>query len=144
MFENGIKKEKKMFFVLSRAWEKEKNSESPRGVEPQTFGFPRSDAIPLTTKILWWAKLITNALLCVFARENYFPNLKQLLTFVLFFLFQINCFILVSVIYVLLRKTMVKTGKENSARKSSIRYIKRNNLELTAWTIYLVKVAASL
>ena len=44
MFENGIKKEKKMFFVLSRAWEKEKNSESPRGVEPQTFGFPRSDA----------------------------------------------------------------------------------------------------
>lgn len=35
-----------MFFVLSRAWEKEKNSESPRGVEPQTFGFPRSDALP--------------------------------------------------------------------------------------------------
>ena len=96
------------------------------------------------TKIPWWARLITNALVCVFARENYFPNLKQLLTFVLFFLFQINCFILVSVIYVLLRKTMVKAGKETSARKSSIRYIKRNNLELTAWTIYLVKVAASL
>ena len=50
MFENGIKKEKKMFFVLSRAWEKEKNSEYPRGVEPQTFGFPRSDAIPLSHK----------------------------------------------------------------------------------------------
>lgn len=46
MFENGIKKEKKMFFVLSRAWEKEKNSESPRGVEPQTFGFLRYTAEP--------------------------------------------------------------------------------------------------
>ncbi|PFX17359.1 EGF-like module-containing mucin-like hormone receptor-like 1 [Stylophora pistillata] len=33
----------------------------------------------------------------------------------------INCFILVSVIYVLLRKTMVKAGEENSAKKSNIR-----------------------
>ena len=36
------------FFVLSRAWDKEKNSESPRGIEPQTFGFLRSDAQPLS------------------------------------------------------------------------------------------------
>ena len=28
-----------MFFILSRAWDKEKNSESPWGIEPQTFGF---------------------------------------------------------------------------------------------------------
>ena len=27
-----------MSFVLSRAWDKEKNSESPWGIEPQTFG----------------------------------------------------------------------------------------------------------
>ena len=30
-----------MFFVLSRAWDKE-NSESPWGIEPQTFGFRAS------------------------------------------------------------------------------------------------------
>ena len=28
-----------MFFILSRAWDKEKNSKSPWGIEPQTFGF---------------------------------------------------------------------------------------------------------
>ena len=51
MFENGIKKEKKisLFFCRERG-RKKKNSESPRGVEPQTFGFPRSDAIPLSHK----------------------------------------------------------------------------------------------
>ena len=27
-----------MSFVFSRAWDKEKNSESPWGIEPQTFG----------------------------------------------------------------------------------------------------------
>ena len=27
------------FFVLPRAWDKEKNSESPCGIEPQTIGF---------------------------------------------------------------------------------------------------------
>ena len=34
-----IQKEWKMFFILSRAWDKEKNSESLWGIEPQTFGF---------------------------------------------------------------------------------------------------------
>ena len=28
-----------MFFVWSRVWDKEKNFESPRGIEPQTFAF---------------------------------------------------------------------------------------------------------
>ena len=37
-FEHG-EELRKIFFVLSRAWDKEKNSESPRGIEPQTFGF---------------------------------------------------------------------------------------------------------
>ena len=27
-----------MFFVLPQAWNKEKNSESPQGIAPQTFG----------------------------------------------------------------------------------------------------------
>ena len=144
MFENGIKKEKKMFFVLSRAWEKEKNSESPRGVEPQTFGFPRSDAIPLSHKDSMVSEAHYKCSTLCFRQRKLFSEFKTIVDFCSFFLFQINCFILVSVIYVLLRKTMVKAGEENSARKSSIRYIKRNNLELTAWTIYLVKVAASL
>ena len=144
MFENGIKKEKKMFFVLSRAWEKEKNSESPRGVEPQTFGFPRSEAIPLSHKDSMVSEAHYKCSSLCFHQRKLFSEFKTIVDFCSIFLFQINCFILVSVIYVLLRKTMVKTGKENSARKSSIRYIKRNNLELTAWTIYLVKVAASL
>jgi len=39
----------------------------------------------------------------------------------LYIFFQINCFILVSVIYVLLKKTMVKAGGENSSRKSNTR-----------------------
>ena len=30
---------RKKFFILSRAWDKEKNSESPWGIKPQTFGF---------------------------------------------------------------------------------------------------------
>ena len=145
MFENGIKKEKKMFFLFVASVGERKKILSPHeesNLRPSDFRAPM--LYRWATKILWWARLIINDLVCVFARENYSPNLKHLLTFVLFFLFQINCFILVSVIYVLLRKTMVKAGKETSARKSSIRYIKRNNLELTAWTIYLVKVAASL
>ena len=29
-----------MFFVLSRAWDIEKNSESPRGIQPQTVSIP--------------------------------------------------------------------------------------------------------
>ena len=132
MFENGIKKEKKMFFVLSRAWEKEKNSESPRGVEPQTFGFPRSDAIPLSHKDSLVSEAHYKCSSLCFRQRKLFSEFKTIVDFCFFFKFQINCFILVSVIYVLLRKTMVKTGKENSARKSSIRYIKRNNLELTA------------
>ena len=144
MFENGIKKEKKMFFVLSRAWEKEKNSESPRGVEPQTFGFPRSDAIPLSHKDSMVSEAHYKWSSLCFRQRKLFSEFKIFVDFCSFFLFQINCFILVSVIYVLLRKTMVKAGKETFARKSSIRYIKRNNLELTAGTIYLVKVAASL
>lgn len=132
MFENGIKKEKKMFFVLSRAWEKEKNSESPRGVEPQIFGFPRSDAIPLSHKDSMVSEAHYKCSPLCFRQRKLFSEFKTIVDFCSIFLFQINCFILVSVIYVLLRKTMVKTGKENSARKSSIRYIKRNNLELTA------------
>lgn len=39
-----------------------------------------------------------------------------------FLRFQINCFILISVIYVLLTKTMIKAGDENSASKSNARY----------------------
>lgn len=132
MFENGIKKEKKMFFVLSRAWEKEKNSESPRGVEPQTFGFPSSDAIPLSHKDSMVSEAHYKCSSLCFHQRKLFSEFKTIVDFCSIFSFQINCFILVSVIYVLLRKTMVKTGKENSARKSSIRYIKRNNLELTA------------
>ena len=33
------------FFVLSQVWDKEKNSESPWRIEPQTFGFC---ALPLS------------------------------------------------------------------------------------------------
>ena len=121
-----------MFFVLSRAWEKEKNSESPRGVEPQTFGFPRSDAIPLSHKDSMVSEAHYKCSSLCFRQRKLFSEFKTIVDFCSIFSFQINCFILVSVIYVLLRKTMVKTGKENSARKSSIRYIKRNNLELTA------------
>ena len=37
------------FFILSWVWNKEKNSESPRGIEPQTFaGISRSTALPLS------------------------------------------------------------------------------------------------
>ena len=36
----------KVFFILSRAWEKEKNSESLWGMEPQAFWILRFDALP--------------------------------------------------------------------------------------------------
>ena len=36
---NNSTKRERCFFVLSRAWDKESISESPRGIEPQTFGF---------------------------------------------------------------------------------------------------------
>ena len=139
MFENGIKKEKKMFFVLSRAWEKEKNSESPRGVEPQTFGFPRSDAIPLSHKDSMVSEAHYKCSSLCFRQRKLFSEFKTIVDFCFFFLFQINCFILVSVIYVLLRKTMVKAGEENSARKSSIRYIKEITLNLPLELYTLLK-----
>ena len=42
MFENGIKKEKKMFFVLSRAWEKEKilSPHEESNLRPSDFRAP--------------------------------------------------------------------------------------------------------
>ena len=36
---NNSTKRERCFFVLSRAWDKENISESPRGIEPQSFGF---------------------------------------------------------------------------------------------------------
>ena len=36
---NNSTKRERCFFVLSRAWDKENSSESPRGIEPQSFGF---------------------------------------------------------------------------------------------------------
>ena len=36
---NNSTKRERCFFVLSRAWDKENILESPRGIEPQTFGF---------------------------------------------------------------------------------------------------------
>ena len=33
-FFSSVKTEKMFFFVLSRAWDKEKNSETPQGIEP--------------------------------------------------------------------------------------------------------------
>ena len=49
-----------MFFVLSRAWEKEKNSESPWGIEPQTFGFRASMLYHWATETVGWARSIRN------------------------------------------------------------------------------------
>ena len=49
-----------MFFVLSRAWEKEKNSESPWGIQPQTFGFRAPMLYHWATQTLRWARSIRN------------------------------------------------------------------------------------
>ena len=87
MFENGIKKEKKMFFVLSRAWEKEKNSESPRGVEPQTFGFPRSDAIPLSHKDSMVSEAHYKCSPLCFRQRKLFSEFKTIVDFCSFFFY---------------------------------------------------------
>ena len=52
MYDIIIQKERKMFFVLSRAWDKEKNSESQWGIKPQTYGFrtPMLYRWPIETK----------------------------------------------------------------------------------------------
>ena len=86
MFENGIKKEKKKFFVLSRAWEKEKNAESPRGVEPQTFGFPRSDAIPLSHKDSMVGEAHYKCSSLCFRQRKLFSEFKTIVDFYSFFL----------------------------------------------------------
>ena len=49
-----------MFFVLSRVWDKEKNSESPWGIEPQTFGFRAPMLYHWATETLGWARSIRN------------------------------------------------------------------------------------
>ena len=40
-----------MFSILPQAWDKEKNSESPQGIAPQTFGFPHSDVLNFFTEL---------------------------------------------------------------------------------------------
>ena len=37
---SSVKKYKEIFFVVSRAWDIEKNSESPRGIQPQIVSIP--------------------------------------------------------------------------------------------------------
>ena len=144
MFENGIKKEKKMFFFFVASVGERKKFWVPTRSRTSDLRISALRCYTADHKDSMVSEAHYKCSTLCFRQRKLFSEFKTIVDFCSIFLFQINCFILVSVIYVLLRKTMVKTGKENSARKSSIRYIKRNNLELTAWTIYLVKVAASL
>ena len=51
--------ENDVFFVLSRAWDIEKNSESPWGIEPQTFGFRVPVLYRWVTGTPRWARSVT-------------------------------------------------------------------------------------
>ena len=45
---SSVKTKRKMFFVLSRTWDKEKNSEAPLRNQNSDFRIPRSDTQPLS------------------------------------------------------------------------------------------------
>ena len=47
-----------MFFVLSQAWDKEKNSESPWGIKPQTFRFCAPTLYHWAMEMPRWARSI--------------------------------------------------------------------------------------
>ena len=53
------KKLEKDVFCLITSEEQRKNSESPWGIEPQTFGFCASMLYHWATETLWWARPIT-------------------------------------------------------------------------------------
>ena len=51
-----VELEKDVFFVLSWTWDKEKNSESLRGIKPQTFRFSTLMLYHWATETLWWVR----------------------------------------------------------------------------------------
>ena len=82
MFVNRIRKmgsfeldkeiEKHFFFVLSLAWDKEKNFKSPWGIEPQTFGFRAPVLYHWSTETLWLVRLTLWSLYMTFGDSEVF------------------------------------------------------------------------
>ena len=70
-----LKIEKDFFFVLSRAWDNEKYSESPWGIAPQTFGFHLQMLCHWATETTRWARSITkfigHACVCKFSSHSW-------------------------------------------------------------------------
>ena len=58
-FELGKEIKKDVFFVLSQAWDKRKNSESPWGIKLQTFGFRAPMLYHWAIETPRWARCIT-------------------------------------------------------------------------------------
>lgn len=70
---------------------------------------------------LYWCEISVKRCFFLLTFKSIVCGFLTKATCVCLFLLQINCFILVNVIYVLLTKTMVKAGDENSSKKSNTR-----------------------
>ena len=57
---------KKMFFWLVTSVKQRKNSESPWGIKPQTFGFHNLMLYHWATETLWWARPIVKSYMFIY------------------------------------------------------------------------------